>query len=260
MADDAWDPGQYERFHAPRSQPFFDLLALVRRRPEMRVVDLGCGTGALTQHLHRELRARETVGIDSSTAMLAQAAPLAGGGLRFEPGDIAQFSAHGAYDLVFSNAALHWVPRHRELLGRLVDALADGGQLAVQIPANFDHASQLVAGEVAGELPFREALGGYLHPRHVLPPEEYAELLDHLGAREQHVRLAVYGHWLASREEVVEWVKGSLLTDYRRRLPEELYARFVARYRERLLPRIEDRRPYFFAFKRILFWADGLTS
>src|SRR5205823_2608818 len=79
--------------------------------------------------------------------------------------------------------------------------------------------------------------------------------LHRLGYAEQHVRLQVYLHRLASRDEVVEWVKGTLLTDYQRRLPAELYARFVARYRERLLPALEDTCPYFFTFKRVLLWA-----
>ena len=72
---------------------------------------------------------------------------------------------------------------------------------------------------------------------------------------EQHVRLQVYAHRLARRDDVVEWVKGTLLTDYEKRLPPELFARFLARYRERLLPRLSDRRPYFYPFKRILIWA-----
>src|SRR5207247_1335623 len=83
---------------------------------------------------------------------------------------------------------------------------------------------------VAGEAPFRDALGGHTHAgRAVRPPEEYALLLERLGYAEQHVRLQVYGHRLAARDEVFEWVKGSLLTDYQRRLPPALYARFVAR-------------------------------
>src|SRR5207249_7925375 len=130
------------------------------------------------------------------------------------------------------------------------------GQLAVQMPANFDHPSHVVAAEVAAEAPFREALGGRSHEqRPVLPVEEYALLLERLGYAEQQVCLQVYGHRLAARDEVVEWVKGTLLTDYQRRLPAELYARFVARYRERLLPALEDTRPYFFTFKRVLLWA-----
>jgi trans-aconitate 2-methyltransferase len=54
---------------------------------------------------------------------------------------------------------------------------------------------------------------------------------------------------------VVEWVRGTLLTDYASRLPAELFAQFLERYRQRLLPLLDDTTPYFYPFKRILFWA-----
>ncbi|HEY4001800.1 MAG TPA: methyltransferase domain-containing protein, partial [Candidatus Xenobia bacterium] len=106
-----WDPAQYERFAMERRQPFDDLLAQVERRPGMRVVDLGCGTGELTVELHQQLGAAATIGIDSSASMLTRAPQAAG--VRFEELDIAQVS--GTWDLVFSNAALHWLPDHRVL-------------------------------------------------------------------------------------------------------------------------------------------------
>ena len=92
-----WNPAQYERFRDERARPFFDLLDLVQPRPEMRVVDLGCGTGELTRELHRRLAARETIGIDNSPAMLAKSAAFAGDGLRFEQGDIGAFASEGDY-------------------------------------------------------------------------------------------------------------------------------------------------------------------
>src|SRR5262245_48309958 len=249
MAESPWDPAQYARFADERRRPFEDLLALVRPRPGMRVVDLGCGMGELTRVVHERLGAGETVGIDSSPTMLARAVAVAG--LRFERGAIEHFAAERAYDLVFSNSALHWVADHSALLARLCAALTDGGQLAFQVPANFDHPSHTTAFAVAREEPFRTALGEVEHTAGVLVPEAYAALLARLGFREQHVRLQVYDHWLPGRDEVVEWTKGTLLTDYKRRLGPELYERFVARYRERLLPALDDTRPYFFAFKRI---------
>jgi trans-aconitate 2-methyltransferase len=285
---DTWDPMRYERFADERSAPFYDLLALVRPIPGGRAVDLGCGTGALTVELHRRVRAGETLGLDSSPAMLERARPLAGNGLRFEQGDIDTFAESGqggaaaglpgssgtaaglpgrsgpsaadrTWDLVFSNAALHWLPDHPALLAGLRRVLGAGGQLAVQVPANHDHPSHVLAAELAGEDPFRRVLGGYRRLSPVEPPERYAELLDRLGFAEQHVRLQVYGHHLAGREEVVEWVRGTLLTDYQRRMPAELFERFLASYRERLLPLLDERRPYFYPFKRLLLWG-GLPS
>ena len=81
---DRWNPEQYERYRDERSQPFFDLMALVEARPAMRVVDLGCGTGELTQALHNTLKASETLGLDSSAAMLAKSERLASSDLHFE--------------------------------------------------------------------------------------------------------------------------------------------------------------------------------
>lgn len=249
---DSWQPETYARFAAERSQPFFDLLDFVAPIPGGRAVDLGCGTGELTAELHRRTGAATTLGIDSSEAMLARAAPHAGSGLRFERGEIAAFAPTEPYDLIFSNAALHWVPDHPALLARLTTAVRPGGQLAFQVPDNFDHPSHRAAELAAAEEPFASALEGRRHPREVLAPEAYASTLSRLGYSEQTVLLRVYGHRLDSREGVVEWVEGSLLSEYRRGLPAELYARFLIRYRERLFAMIPDERPFFFTFRRIL--------
>lgn len=254
---DAWNPEQYARFQQERSQPFFDLLALVRPRPGMRVADLGCGTGELTAILHQRLAARETVGIDSSPAMLEQSTAYTGPGLRFEIGDIGTFRPDRPFDLIFSNAALQWVPNHPALFGRLTAALAEGGQLAVQVPANDDHLSHRLAAEVAREEPFASALGGYVRTSAILASEAYSALLDRLGYGEQHVRLQVYAHHLPSRAAVVDWVQGTLLTAYRERLTGDRYDHFVERYREALLDGLPDSRPFFYPFTRILLWASG---
>ncbi len=255
MAEDSWNPEQYARFRNERSQPFFDLLAMVEPKPAMRVVDLGCGTGELTRLLHNQIRARETLGIDNSEAMLAQSGAFGGSGDFFRKGDIAEFRAPKQYDLVFSNAALQWVSDHDSLLAQLKEALSDRGQLAVQVPANAEHPAYRVAAEVAAGAEFREGIGRFQLAHSVLSPEAYARLLNRLGFREQQVRLQVYAHVLVSREEVVEWYKGTLLTAYQTRLPPELWDDFFARFRSQLLPQLDDARPYFFPFKRILLCA-----
>lgn len=255
----AWDPAQYQRFAAERAQPFYDLAALVERRPGMRVVDLGCGAGELTAWLHRELEARETLGLDADAAMLLQAAAHAGGGARFEAADIRAWSPEQPFDLVFSNAALQWVEGHEELWRRLAGWVAPGGQLAVQMPMNDDHPSHATARALAAEEPYASALayagpGGAGGRFPTLPPERYAELLHELGFERARVYVEVYGHLLPETRAIVEWIKGSALTPYRERLAQELYARFIEEYTSRLVDRLGEQAPFFYTFKRVLMW------
>jgi trans-aconitate 2-methyltransferase len=243
----SWDVDQYERFKNERAQPFRDLAALIEPRSNMRVVDLGCGTGELTRELHEQFGASETLGIDSSGSMLQKASPSET--LHFQLGDIESFTPDRPFDLVFSNAALHWIPRHEWLFTHFMLLLAPNGQLAVQMPANHDHPSHRIAAEVA------ESFG--IKPRtvNILPPESYADLLHRLGFKRQHVRLQVYGHVLPSTRDVVEWTKGSTLTPYREALSSDRYEEFLAEYTDRLVETLGDSRPYFYTFKRVLMWA-----
>jgi trans-aconitate 2-methyltransferase len=256
VSTDAWQPALYEKFRQERRQPFLDLMGLVRIKPGMRVVDLGCGTGEPTRDLHRHLRAAETLGLDSSEAMLDRCRDFAEPGLRFEKGDVTTWDSEpGQWDLVFSNAALHWVDGHVALFERLTRVLAPGGQIAVQVPVSFDDAAHRAAADIAALEPYRSALSGYVPSWPMLSPDGYANLLDLLGYVEQNVRIQVYPHRLESRDDVFEWLRGTLLTDYETRLPPELFPAFVDAFRARVRASRPDTRPHFFPYKRLLLWA-----
>lgn len=243
-----WSPDQYEKFKAERQQPFHDLLALVEKRPHMRVVDMGCGTGEATRELHLALEARETLGIDNSETMLLKAGSFGGEMLHFQKNSIEAFVTDDPYDLMFSNAALHWVPDHERLLVRLTNFLSTDGQLAIQMPANDDHPSHVIAARVARDF------GLEPRPDFVLPPETYAQLLHRLGYKRQHVRLQVYGHILPSTADVVEWVRGALLTHYEAAMPKERFEQYLQAYREQLIAALGEERPFFYTYKRVLVW------
>ena len=244
----SWSPEQYERFKSERKQPFLDLVSLIEKRSRMRFVDLGCGTGELTRELHEHFEAAETIGIDDSDTMLLKAGSFEGEMLRFEKGDIEAYIADDPFDLVFSNAALHWVPDHEQLFTRLTRFLAADGQIAVQMPDNDDHPSHTVAARVASQF------GIAPRPAYVLPTARYAELLHRLGYKHQHVRMQVYGHVLPSTDDVVEWVRGALLTYYETALSPEQYAEFLEAYRKELHGVLGDERPYFYTYKRVFVW------
>src|SRR3954471_15640037 len=130
----AWSPEQYLKFQRERFQPFEDCLALVERRPGLSVVDLGRGTGDLTLKLADALPGSTVTGIDSSPEMLDKARAHARDGVRFQRGTIEEM--RGAWDLVFSHAAVQWVDDHRALVPRLLGLVRPGGQLVVQLPSS----------------------------------------------------------------------------------------------------------------------------
>lgn len=247
-----WDPVLYDLFKHERQRPVHDLLAKIRPGRGGTAVDLGCGTGEYTAWLHQRSGADKTIGIDSSESMLEAASAHATDSVEFIQGDLRTVT--GTHAVVFSNAALQWVPDQRAALADICEHLAVGGQLAVQVPANFDHPSHVVADEIGrahGLDPLGRDIGA-------LTPSDYATTLWGLELADIDVTLRVYGMELARTDQVIDWVSGTLLTSFRRRLSSGDYASFLAEYRTELLRRLGDpsgARPYFYAFPRILFTA-----
>lgn len=253
-----WNPDQYRKFAAERAQPFHDLVGLVQPAEFLRAVDLGCGPGELTAAAADTLQTADMLGIDNSPAMIAAARAHAADGLRFVDGDIGEWTSHNDIDLVLANASLQWIPDHPHVLEQWTAALAPGGQLAVQVPANACMPSHRVADDLAHTPRYLDAFEGNPPPdpvaENVLEPEQYSQILFDLGCEQQHVRLQVYPHVLPSSRAVVQWVRGTTLTRFEKRLPADLFQQFVADYESALIAAVGDQSPFFFPFRRILLW------
>ena len=130
-----WNPKQYLKFEAQRTQPSLDLAMRLRRYAPKSILDLGCGPGNSTAVLREVFPDAALCGLDSSQNMIDKAR-AAHPALSFRLGDVQ--ALEGTYDLLFSNACLQWLPDHRRLLPHLMHSLNDGGVLAVQIPMNPD--------------------------------------------------------------------------------------------------------------------------
>ncbi|MFO1201041.1 MAG: methyltransferase domain-containing protein [Tabrizicola sp.] len=176
MARD-WDPARYGAFRDLRLRPALDLLAQVPDLPAGEIIDLGCGDGAVGPALLSRFPTRNLVGVDASEAMLANAA-MRRCYERVDLADIAAWQPETPPALIFSNAALNWVPDHAAVMPRLARMLAPGGVLAVQMPRQGEAPSHRLLREVAeGMFPAR----ALPPPSPVLPAGDYAEMLVPLG-------------------------------------------------------------------------------
>ena len=137
----AWDPAQYLKFSNHRLRPALDLRAQIPLAAPERIVDLGCGAGNVTRFLAERWPQAQISGVDNSAEMLAKARssmPQA----EWVESSIASWEPKAPVDLIYSNAALHWLPDHPALFARLLGFLKPGGRLAVQMPRNLAARSQ----------------------------------------------------------------------------------------------------------------------
>lgn len=180
MSDRAkdWDPAAYHRFQGHRLRPALDLLRALPETPQGDVIDLGCGAGDVGPALRATGLEGALIGVDLSEAMLAKAQDLDVYDHLLQA-DVRGWTPAQPPALIFSNAALHWVDDHRALFAHLVDQLAPGGTLAVQMPHQNNAPSHHMWRTLAEEF-FPGRLAKTKLPG-ILKPAEYHHLLAPLG-------------------------------------------------------------------------------
>jgi trans-aconitate 2-methyltransferase len=251
----AWNPEVYNEFKSERAAPFYDLLALLKIRPGLEVIDLGCGTGELTGTLADKLPNASVLGVDSSAEMLDKSAQTGGSTLRFECIPIEeQLKKSQQWDVVFSNAALQWVPDHETLFPQIISYIRPGGQLLVQMPDQPHNITNRLLAELAEQPRYEEVYQGWNRASQVLDLDRYAEILFECGSKSMQVFEKVYPLVLKDVDALVTWVSGTALLPYLERLPESLKNPFLEDYKT-LLSKHFSKTPVFYAFKRILIEA-----
>ncbi|RYG04514.1 MAG: methyltransferase domain-containing protein, partial [Chitinophagaceae bacterium] len=174
----AWNPERYTQFRNERFAPFYTLLELIDKKPGLKVVDLGCGTGEQASELSRVLPDAEILGIDASGEMLTASKEFEAPGLSFRNVSIEEYlKDSNKHDLVFSNAALQWVPDHEWLIPAIIKTITSGGQLVCQVPAQHTNVGNRLINEVAAREPFASTLQNWSRVSSVLPLERYASIL-----------------------------------------------------------------------------------
>ncbi len=237
----SWNPDQYHLFSDHRLRPALDLLSQVQLVSPMTIYDLGCGTGNVTAILSQRWNSAIVAGVDSSKDML-EVARKEHPALEWMQGEIADFEPASKGNLIFSNAALHWLDEHETLFPRLLKRLRAGGVLAVQMPNNFSAPSHQTLYDLAQSEKWLEKLGGLVRPAPVHNIEWYYDLLSPLTA-ELNIWETTYFQILKGKNAVLEWTRSTALRPFLQALDGSDVQAFEQEYADRLLeayPQRED--------------------
>jgi len=253
-----WDPNLYLQFSAQRARPATDLITQITLENPKRIVDLGCGTGNSTEQLHRRWPQAELTGVDNSNEMLS----LARAGhpeWQWIESSVETWSPNSAFDLVFSNACLHSVPEHGQLFPRLLNYLAKGGALAVQMPNSHHLPAHVLMKEVANDptAPWATILAGASETYHVQPPSFYYDALRKTASR-VNIWQSEYLQIMDGPKAILDWVRSTAMRRYTVPLPNDEMRRLfeqccLDRFREAYPD--DDQGKSLFPYRRIFIIA-----
>ncbi|MCA9322841.1 MAG: methyltransferase domain-containing protein, partial [Planctomycetes bacterium] len=252
----------YLRFESQRLQPALDLLQRLHLPEDgvgARVFDLGCGTGTTTRLLQARWPQAQVVGVDRSEEMLEKARGHEDA-IPYQLGSADEFRAEPLADLIFSNAALHWLPDHATLIPRLIGQLSTEGKLAVQMPLSWDEPSHRAMRDVLAERRLGEpGLRDQMARPPVDPPLQYDHLLAEHCRQHELWTTTYYQRLPASGDEhpVLSWVRSTGLRPILGGLEDAQRAEFLEHYAAALdteYPRAED-GGVLYPFPRLFFIA-----
>jgi trans-aconitate 2-methyltransferase len=230
----SWDPEIYERYKTYRDRPALDLLLQIPGDLEPgEIWDLGCGTGEHAAVLAARHPAARVHGLDSSPDMLAVARRREAK-VDWVQADAARFTPPVAPDLIFTNAALQWVPGHGALFPRLAGLLNEEGVLACQMPQTWQTPWHVTLRETAADPRWAERLKPLDRAPPVDEPQTYYAWLSPI-CRSVDIWSTTYLHVLQGEDPVVDWMMGTGLRPYLDALDDpKSRAAFLDAYRDRV--------------------------
>ncbi len=241
-----WNANLYDTKHKFVSQLATDLIELLAPQPEERILDIGCGTGHLTQEIAN--CGAEVLGIDSAETMILQA-QINYPKLKFAVVDAINIDFKAEYDAVFSNAVLHWIKQPKKVIDGVWKSLKPGGRFVVEFggKGNINLIQTALKQAICNET---SAVEEVLNPNYFPSIAEYGSLLEKQGFELTFANLFSRPTPLDGEEGIVNWLKmfrNSALATF----SQAAQARILSNVQEQLRPFLYKNGTWFADYRRL---------
>ena len=236
-----WNAADYAANSAVQQTWARELIARLKLRGDEHVLDVGCGDGKVTAEIAQSVPRGAVTGVDASTEMIAFAReafpPKKHPNLAFHVMDARRIKSTRRFEVVFSNAALHWVDDHEAILRGVASVLAPGGRLIISCGGKGNAHDVFVALRPEIRLKrWRQFFRRMPKPYFFYSPADYEKWLPRSGFKAVDVRLTPKDATYAGREAFAAWLRTTWLP-YIQRVPEPAREEFIAAVAERYLAR-----------------------
>jgi len=234
-----WNPDDYAKQSSAQFAWAQELISRLALGGSEAVLDVGCGDGKITAGFARVLPHGYVLGIDSSAEFIAYASehypPAQFPSLHFQRMDARSLNCGRQFDLIFSNAALHWVDNHLAFLQGASRHLRVGGKLVTSC-GGAGNASTIIATlqELQSSAPWRPYFDGFAFPYYFHSSAEYAPWLAKAGLLATRCELVEKDMVHDHTDGLAGWIRTTWMP-YTLRLPEELRESFIAEFVSRYM-------------------------
>ena len=219
-----WNAADYAAHSVVQQTWARELIARLNLRGDEHILDVGCGDGKVTAEMARAVPQGSVTGMDASVEMIAFARktfPCAkNSNLKFHVRDARKIKSARRFDLVFSNAALHWVDDHQAVLRGAAAALKPGGRLVVSCGGKGNAHDVFLA--LRPEMRLARWRGFFRKmpaPYHFYAPSDYEKWLPKAGFKIQQLALTPKIASYAGAEGFATWLRATWIP-YVQRVPE----------------------------------------
>ncbi|RHR27630.1 methyltransferase domain-containing protein [Clostridium sp. AF19-22AC] len=234
-----------------------ELISQLALKGDETILDLGCGDGILTEQLSSFVPNGKVIGIDASTGMIETAKEIKKINLEFIQMDINNLSFADKFDIIFSNAALHWIKDHNKLLRKAYKALKTNGVILWDFGAsgNCSNFFEVVQNKIKDER-YTQNFENFEWPWYMPSLSEYENLVSSIGFSETSISEINRDRFFSDSSEMIKWIDQPSIVPFLQYLPDDLKNTFRQEVVEEMIKKTHQKDGSCFeTFRRIRVYA-----